>query len=93
MIVKSDAAPEITGAMHDLGWYSETSLANKWPHNTVHERWHTGVKSVCRAAMLQCGFPGEAANWCMVYSSMILSFDREARWTAVMCFGFHNSKL
>ena len=28
MLVKSDAAPEILGAVHDLGWHSEPSLAN-----------------------------------------------------------------
>ena len=75
LIVKSDAAPEITGAVHDLGWFAETSLANKWPHNSAHERCQGTIKSVCRASMLQSGFPGKVVNWCMTYLSMILSFD------------------
>lgn len=55
---------------------SEPSLANEWPHNTVHKRWQGTVKSICRAAMLQSGFPGKVVNWCMAFSSQILSFDR-----------------
>ena len=39
VVLKSDAAAELTGAVKDLGWHSEPSLANKWLHNAVHERW------------------------------------------------------
>ena len=56
VVVKSDAAPEIMSAVYDLGWHSEPSLANKWPHNTVHERWTGTCKSVIRVSMLQSGF-------------------------------------
>ena len=35
VVVKSDAAPEITGAVYDLGWHPEPSLANKWPSTNV----------------------------------------------------------
>ena len=40
VVVKSDAAQEITNAVRDLGWHADTSVAHVWPHNTVHERWH-----------------------------------------------------
>ena len=51
MLVKSDAAGEIVKAVEDLGWHSESSLANRWPHNAVHERWHGTFKSALRAAI------------------------------------------
>ena len=37
VVVKSDAAGDITQAVVDLGWHPQPSLANRWPHNTVHE--------------------------------------------------------
>ena len=55
IIVKSDCARAIIGAVEELGWLSEPSLANRWPHNTYHERWHGTYKSVIRAAMCQSG--------------------------------------
>ena len=60
MLVKSDAAKELTKAVSDLGWHPEPSLENKWPHNERHERWIGTYKSVFRASMLQSGFPNEA---------------------------------
>ena len=60
ILVKSDVAGEIIKAVESLGWLSETSLANRWPHNAVHERWHGTFKSVLRAAIRQSGFPVEA---------------------------------
>ena len=71
VVVKSDAAPEIIGAVQDLGWHSEPSLANKWPHNTQHERWGQSVKSVCRANMLQSGLPMKVSPWCMMFSAVV----------------------
>ena len=53
IVVKSDAAAEITGAVRDLGWHSEPALPGRWPHNAAHERWIGTFKSVVRAAMLQ----------------------------------------
>ena len=38
IIVKSDTAGEITGAVEELGWFSEPTLQNRFPHNAVHER-------------------------------------------------------
>ena len=78
IVVKSDAAGEIVGAVRDLGWHPEPSLANKWPHNAVHERWISTVKSVTRAAMLQSGFPQIATPWALPYASIVLSIDQRA---------------
>ena len=38
VLVKSDAAKELTGPIRQLGWHPEPSLENRWPHNTRHER-------------------------------------------------------
>ena len=78
IIVKSDAAPEIVGAVRELGWHPEPSLANKWPHNAVHERWVGTVKSVTRAAMLQSGCPQDAVTWALPYASVALAIDQPA---------------
>ena len=46
IMVKSDADKAITGAVQQLGWHPEPSLANRFPHNPRHERWHQTLKSV-----------------------------------------------
>ena len=35
IMVKSDAASEITRAVEDLGWLAEPSLKNRFPHNAL----------------------------------------------------------
>ena len=62
IIVKSDSASEIIGAAKELGWFSEPSLANTWPHNTVHERRTGTLKSVCRAAMQEYSSAGTSSQ-------------------------------
>ena len=37
-VVKGDYAQEAIRALRELGWLHQPSLANRWPHNTVHER-------------------------------------------------------
>ncbi len=54
VIVKSDAAGEITGAVKQLGWHTEASLENRWPHNATLERWHGIYKSAVCAAVTEC---------------------------------------
>ena len=62
VIMKSDAEPGIISSVETLGWHPETSLANRWPHNTTHERWHGSLKSVERSAIAQSGFPIESGE-------------------------------
>ena len=38
IVVKSDCAAEITGAVTELGWHPEPSLENRFPHSSEHER-------------------------------------------------------
>ena len=72
ILVRSDAAREITNAVRELGWHAEPSLENKWPHNAAHERYQGVLKSVTRAGMLQSGFPRKAWDLCISYCSVAL---------------------
>ena len=74
VVVRSDAAKELTLAVSDLGWHPEPSLEKSLaPHNHQHERWHGAYKSVLRACMLQSGFPEVAWDFAVPYVSMSLN--------------------
>ena len=62
VVVKMDCARELVAAAKELKWLPDKSLENKWPHNTVHERWGGTLKSVQRACLLQSGFPALVWN-------------------------------
>ena len=76
--MKSDAAGEILKAVEDLGWHSDSSLANRWPHNAVHERWHGTFKSILRSSILQSGFPVAAWHLAASYAAIALSVTKSA---------------
>ena len=76
ILVKSDAANEIVGAVKMLGWMPEPSLQNRWPHNTTHERWLGTLKSVIRAAVCQSGVPDRIVDWSVPYSAMALALKQ-----------------
>jgi len=76
IMVKSDAAKEITSAVSDLGWLSEPSLQNRFPHNSSHERWIGTLKSSIRAAVLQSGFPDKIVDWSVPYSALSLTLKQ-----------------
>ena len=78
IIVKSDAAPEILGAVDDLGWHRDPSLENTWPHNTRRERYIGKLKGVTRAAMFQSAVPGHGWDCCGAYASTALSITEPA---------------
>jgi len=77
-MVRSDAALEITSAVQELGWHPEPSLAKKWPHNAVHERWIGTLKSVIRANMMQSDFPASAWDFAIQFSAIALSIAKPA---------------
>ena len=56
-LIKMDAAGELEGAAHEVGLVPETSLPNRWPHNTVLERDIREEKECCRSIHLQSGLP------------------------------------
>ena len=76
ILVRSDAAREITNSVRELGWHVEASLENKWPHNAAHERYQGTLKSVTRACMLQSGFPRKAWDIAISYSSVALAITQ-----------------
>ena len=78
ILVKSDAAGEITGAVRDLGWHAEPSLANCWPHNVRHETWIRCLKSIHRANMLQGGAPVRAWDAASSYAAIAYAFSAPA---------------
>ena len=76
ILVKSDAAKEITKAVEELGWFAEPALQNRFPHNASHEMWIGTLKSTIRSAVLQSGFPERAAEWAVPYSSISLALSQ-----------------
>ena len=78
MLCKLDAEAGILEAVQHLGWFPEPSLANRWPHNTVHERWHGTFKSVCRASLAQSGFPTAAWGIEVPFAATALSVTQPA---------------
>ena len=60
ILVKSDAARELVGAIRELKWHSDASLENRWPHNAAHESFHVVLKRTIRACVCQSGFPENA---------------------------------
>ena len=55
IMVNSDAARGIIGAVDHRGWHSIPSLENTWPHNTVHERHQGKLEGVQQASKLHSG--------------------------------------
>ena len=78
VVVKSDAAKEIVNAIKELGWHADTSVANVWPHNTVHERWHLTAKNSTRCSMYQSGFNEKCWDHAVIYSGVALSITNKA---------------
>ena len=51
-VCRSDAAPELVKAIHDLGWLPETALPRRWPHNSKCERMIRTFEECCRCLHL-----------------------------------------
>ena len=77
-LVKTDNAPALIKAIKELGWIPEPSIAKRWPHNTIHERWHGIFLCVCRSSMQQSGFPIKCWNWVCMYACVAISITRKA---------------
>ena len=78
VVVKSDNAPALIDAAHKLSWIPETSLANRWPRNAVHERMHRTLLSLCRAQLKQSGIPTNAWNIVVCFASVLMSIIKDA---------------
>ena len=55
-VCRSDAAPQLIKAIHELGWLPETPLRRGWPHNVKCERMIRTFEECCRCLCLQAGF-------------------------------------
>ena len=81
IMFKSDNAKELEAACQQLGWVSEPTLANRWPHNSVLERDIRTLEEVARAVHLQSGFqirPGLWPHSC-VYAAFVLNLRHKLR--------------
>ena len=56
VIVKSDCAPELFSAANHIGWFTDPSLENRFPHNAVMERDIRTFEEITRAVHLASGF-------------------------------------
>ena len=54
--IKCDEAGELEQAAHAVGFTPETSLPNRWPHNSRLERDIREEKECCRVVHLQSDF-------------------------------------
>ena len=75
-LVKMDEAGELEGAASEVGLVPETSLPNRWPHNSVLERDVREEKECCRSIHLQSGLPYDFHTYSYPYACLSLSFDR-----------------
>ena len=78
VVVKSDAEQGIISFIEALQWHPEPSIANRWPHNTTHERWHGSVKSVERSSICQSGFPADSWGICVSFATTALGITQQA---------------
>ena len=78
VILKSDNYKSLLEAASLLGWKSETTLANRWPHNAVHERMHRAFLSMCRAHMRQSRLPIPGWSFVQGLASIMLTVTRLA---------------
>ena len=100
VILKSDAAKELVGAAETLGWLPETSLPNRWPHNTTLERDVRHIKECTRAVHYQAGFDHELWPVSIQFAATTLNCTQEAshdstksRWEAVTGEDFSGTKI
>ena len=63
IILKSDAAGEITGAAKELNWLPEPSVPGRWPNNAVLERDLRLFQEITRSVHLASGFALRPALW------------------------------
>ena len=84
VIVKSDCAPELLAAATHVGWFTEPSLENRFPHNAVMERDIRTFEEVTRAVHLAAGFSMTLELWpCSVkYASAATSQSVDSRFVS-----------
>ena len=99
-IIKMDEAQELEQAAHQVGFIPETSLPNRWPHNSMLERDIREEKECCRVIHLQSGLPYEYHTYSYPYACLSMSFDRpsladpeKTQWEAITREKFNGMRL
>ena len=95
-LIKMDEAGELQGAAEEVGMIPETSLPNRWPHNSELERDVREEKECCRSIHHQSGLPYSLHTHSYPFACLSMSFDRpstfdptKTQWEALTkeCFG------
>ena len=99
-IMKMDEAQELEQAAHQVGFIPETSLPNRWPHNSILERDIREEKECCRVIHLQSGLPYEYHTYSFPHACLSMSFDRpslcnpdKTQWEAITREKFNGIRL
>ena len=75
-LIKMDEAGELQGAAEEVGMIPETSLPNRWPHNSELERDVREEKECCRSIHHQSGLPYSLHTHSYPFACLSMSFDR-----------------
>ena len=75
-LIKMDEAGELQGAAEEVGMIPETSLTNRWPHNSELERDVREEKECCRSIHHQSGLPYSLHTHSYPFACLSMSFDR-----------------
>ena len=99
-LIKMDEAQELEQAAHQVGFVPETSLPNRWPHNTLLERDIGEEKERCRVAHLQSGLPYEYHTCSYPFACLFMTSDRpsitdpeKTKWEAITREKFDGKRL
>lgn len=98
--IRMDEAGELEQAANLVGFTPDTSLPNRWPHNSLLERDIREEKECCRTVQLQSGLPYEFHTYSYPYACLTMSFDRPAlfdsektQWEAIAKSKFDGRRL
>ena len=75
-LITMDEAGDLQGAAEEVGMIPETSLPNRWPHNSELERDVREEKECCRSIHHQSGLPYSLHTHSYPFACLSMSFDR-----------------
>ena len=75
-LIKMDEAGELQGAAEEVGMIPETSLPNRWPHNSELERDVREETECCRSIHHQSGLPYSLHTHSYPFACLSMSFNR-----------------
>ena len=75
-LIKMDEAGELQGAAEEAGMIPETTLPNRWPHNSELERDVREEKECCRSIHHLSGLSYSLLSHSYPFACLSISFDR-----------------